>query len=160
MPLDKDLFVVKEFGEFVNQGKVAYKAGRFLDAIQAWRKAQAADASRRGELDGYLDKAIQKQAAMHLANAARFESLGEAQKAAAQYQLVLQLEPRDDTLKAEVSEKLAAFTDQTHAMSAALLASVLAGFLLLVGIGVALARSIPAAPRADSPGVGAGMRIG
>ena len=138
MPPDKDLFVVKEFGEFVAQGKVAYKAGRFMDAIQAWRKAQAADASRRGELDGYLDKAIQKQAAMHLANAARFESLKDDEKAAAQYRMILQLEPRDEILRAKMTEKLAGFTDHAQAMSAAVLASIAGGFLVLVGIALLL----------------------
>ncbi|GEM_PF-6987662 len=138
MPADKDLFAVKEFGVFIEQGKAAYKSGRFPDAIQAWRKAQAADPSRRGELDGYLDKAIQKQSSLHLANARKFESLGDSEKAAAQYQMILKLEPRDAALRAEVTEKLQAFDTGATVMSAALLAGIVGGFLCLVLIALVL----------------------
>ena len=135
---DKGIFSVKEFGVLVEQGKASYKSGRLLDAIQAWRKAQAADPSRRGELTGYLDKAIQKQSALHLANAGKFEAAGDRDKAADQYKMILRLEPKDEALRTQASERLQAFDPRANVMSAALLASIAGAFALVVLLAILL----------------------
>ena len=129
---DDDVFSVKEFGQRVEQGKAAYKAGRFVDAIQAWKDAQAADPSRRGEVEGYLSKAIAKQAALHMEKAGRAERTGDTDEALALYRQVMALGPRDPALLRQVTERIQAHEHKTAVMSRTLFLTLAGGFGLFV----------------------------
>ena len=136
MPPSEDVFGVKEFGRLVERGKVAYKQGRFQDAIQAWKGAQAADPSRRGEVDGYLAKASAKQAALHLERARQLELGGDAQAALAEYRQVMRLDLRDAALREKVAEKVRASERKAEALSMTALLSggVAFGVLVLLAL--------------------------
>ena len=133
MPPD-DIFGVKEYGILVERGKAAYQAGRFLVAMQAWKKAQIVDPSRRGELDGYLAKAAAKQADVHLQRAHDFEKEKEGDKALAVYRQILRLDLQDTALKEEAQEKVRASETRARVMSGTLLLSGLAVYLALVAL--------------------------
>lgn len=132
MTAPDDVFSVKEFGQRVEQGRTAYKAGRFVDAIQAWKAAQAVDPSRRGEVEGYLSKAIAKQAALHMEKAGRAEAAGEGDEALALYRQVMALGPRDPTLLGQVTERIRAHEHKTEVMGRTLFLIVAGGFGLFV----------------------------
>lgn len=130
-PPDDDLFGVQEFGVLVEKGKAAYKKGRFMEAIQAWKGAQGVDPSRRGELTGYLDKAVGKQVALHLENAKRSEAAGDQAQAVVQYKHILRLDPRDGRIKELAMDKVHSSETKAQAMSVTVLAAIGSGFLLL-----------------------------
>jgi tetratricopeptide (TPR) repeat protein len=127
-----DLFSVKEFGQRVAQGKTAYKAGRFPEAIQAWKAAQAADPSRRGEVEGYLSKAIAKQAALHMEKARLAEAAGESDEALVLYRQVMALGLRDPAQLRQVTERIQAHEHKTEVMSRTLFLTMAGGFALFV----------------------------
>ncbi len=127
-----DVFSVKEFGQKVEQGKVAYKAGRFIEAIQSWKAAQAADPSRRGEVEVYLSKAISKQSALDMEKARKAEAAGDQDEALALYRHVLALGPRDPALLKQVTERVHAHEQKTETISRTLLLTLMGGFGLFV----------------------------
>lgn len=130
-----DVFGVSEFAPLVSQGKVHYQKGRFLEAMECWRKAQAIDPSRRKEVEGYLAKASAKQISIHLDNARKFERGDDADPAQAlfQYRQILRLNPSDAKVRELCQEKLKASETRAEAMSATVLALIAAGFLVLIG---------------------------
>ncbi len=127
-----DVFSVKEFGQRVAQGKTAYKEGRFADAIRAWKAAQAADPSRRGELEGYLSKAIAKQAALQMEKAERAERAGDPDGALLLYRQVLALGLRDHALVRQVTERIQEYEKEHVVMSRTLFLALAGGFGLFV----------------------------
>ena len=135
MPGD-DIFLVKEFGVLVDQGKAAYKAGRYLEAIQAWRKAQAVDPSRRKELDGYLAKGRDRQIAVHLKAGQHFDAAGNEVEAVEEYRKALALDPQDEGLRGQIQERIGSFETQAKVLSGSLLASVGIGYLALVAVAI------------------------
>lgn len=135
MPGKDDVFGVSDFAPLVNKGKLFYQKGRFLEAIECWKKAQAQDPSRRGEVDGYIAKATAKQVAIHLDNAKRFEKGEEAdpEQALAQYRHILRLNPADAHVRQLCQDKIGASETRAEAMSATLLAAIAGAFVLLIG---------------------------
>ena len=135
MAAQDDVFGVSDFAPLVNQGKVHYNKGRFLDAMECWRKAQATDPSRRKEVEGYLSKASSRQIAIHLDNARKFENGEDADPAQAlfQYRQILRLNPSDAKVRELCQEKIRASETRAEAMSATVLALIAAGFLVLIG---------------------------
>ena len=130
-----DVFGVSDFAPLVQKGKLFYQKGRFLEAIESWRKAQAQDPSRRSEVDGYIAKATAKQVSIHLDNAKRYEMGEDADpaQALAQYRHILRLNPSDPKVLQLCQDKVSASETRAEAMSAGLLAAIAGAFVALIG---------------------------
>ena len=131
-----DVFGVSDFAPLVNKGKAFYLKGRFLEAIECWKKAQATDPSRRNEVEGYVAKAVAKQVSIHLDNAKRFERGEEADpaEALAQYRHILRLNPSDPKVRQLCQDKIGASETRAEVMSATVLAAIAGAFAVLIAV--------------------------
>lgn len=133
-PKDDDIFTVREFGQFVEQGKVAYKQGRFGEAIRAWREAQGVDPARRGELEGYLAKASAKQAAVLMDAARKAEKAEDGPGALAKYREILSLGVKDAALVSLVRERIESLEEKAVTVSSSLLGAWMGGMSLVTAV--------------------------